>query len=76
MNEYHLPKTFKPVVEYSGEPKFTKDFGDNNVAELDMVYNHPRLGDYKMVITSVVLKYDATTGEIETRNTVYKQRKE
>ena len=63
----------KPVVYYTGAPRFANWFGnpDQPVAYLEYVIGHPSLGNCKDVRTSTVLKvlFDAT---IITRNTVYK----
>ena len=40
-------------------------------AVLEGVRGHPILGEVQTVHTSELLYYDAKTGEIETRNTIY-----
>ena len=62
----------KPEVYYEGEPHFWIWWnGKDEVASLELVLNHPRLGLCVDVRTSTVLrKFD---GGFETRNTMYKQ---
>lgn len=62
----------KPEVYYLGEPHFwIWHNGVDEVASLNFIFNHPKLGSCHNVRTSTVLhKFE---GGFETRNTIYKQ---
>lgn len=61
----------KPVVYFIGEPSYWMWDAKNEVASLETVMNHPRLGDCHNVRTSTV-KQKFDDGSFETRNTIYK----
>jgi hypothetical protein len=62
----------KPEVYFEGEPYFwIWHNGKDEVASLELVLNHPRLGLCQWVRTSTVLR--KFKGGFETRNTIYKQ---
>ena len=65
-------RAMKPVVYFIGIPHFwIWHNGKDEVASLERVLNHPRLGLCHDVRTSTVLrKFD---GGFETRNTIYKK---
>jgi hypothetical protein len=64
-------KIEKPVVYFVGEPYYWMWNETNEVASLQAVLEHPRLGNCPDVRTSTVLqKFD--DGSFETRNTIYK----
>lgn len=64
-------KIEKPVVYFTGEPYYQMWDTKNEVAIVELVLNHPRLGDCRDVRTSTV-KYKFDDGSFETRNTIYK----
>ena len=62
----------KPEVYYLGEPHFWLwHNGFDEVANLDFIFNHPKLGNCRYVRTSAVLR--KFEGGFETRNTIYKK---
>lgn len=61
----------KPVVYFTGKPDFWMWNATNEVASLQLVVNHPRLGWCSDVRTSTVL-HKFPDGSFETRNTIYK----
>lgn len=61
----------KPVVYFDSDPYFWMWNEETEVASLNLVYNHPRLGYCYNVRTSTVLK-KFEDGSFETRNTMYK----
>lgn len=63
--------TDKPVVYFLGVPRFWMWNATNEVASLDYVIGHPKLGNISGVRTSTVLQKFAD-GSFETRNTMYK----
>ena len=60
----------KPAVTYRN----SMSCAVGGTATLTDVQDHPVLGNCDWVRTSRVQKYDETTGEIETLNTIYKRR--
>lgn len=64
----------KPVVYFGGEPVFWSWTEDVEVARLEIVYNHPRLGECRDVRTSMI-KQKFENGDFETVNTIYKRLK-
>lgn len=60
----------KPTVYYLGEPEYWMWDSKNEVAGLEVVLDHPRLGSCPNVRTSTVLK-KFSDGSFETRNTMY-----
>lgn len=60
----------KPIVYYVGVPQFSQ-WGENTVARLQYVIDHPVLGNCSDVRTSSVSKV-LFDGTIITRNTIYK----
>ena len=60
----------KPVATYRGSHH---DIAEGYCAHLFDVKGHPSLGDCPEVRTSTVVAYDDITGQIETRNTVYRR---
>lgn len=63
-------KIEKPVVHFIGEPHYWMWDAKNEVASLEVVLDHPRLGVCPNVRTSTVLK-KFPNGSFETRNTMY-----
>lgn len=63
-------KIEKPVVHFIGEPHYWMWDAKNEVAGLEVVLDHPRLGACPNVRTSTVLK-KFPDGSFETRNTMY-----
>lgn len=62
----------KPEVYFLGEPHFwIWHNGKDEVASLNLVFNHPRLGACHNVRTSTVLR--KFEDGFETRNTIYKK---
>lgn len=61
----------KPVVYFTGEPSYWMWDEKNEVASLEAVIDHPKLGDCRDVRTSTV-KQKFDDGSFETRNTIYK----
>ena len=66
-------KIEKPTVHYLGEPEYWMWDSKNEVAGLEVVLDHPRLGSCPNVRTSTVLK-KFSDGSFETLNTFYKPR--
>lgn len=59
----------KKVVHYKGEPGI---FGVGYCAYL-LPVDHPNVGNKQIVKTSPVVAFDEKTGEIETKNTIYRR---
>ena len=60
----------KPVVYFMGQPHYWMWDANNEVASLELVLDHPYLGDCPSVRTSTVLE-KFSDGSFETRNTMY-----
>lgn len=65
-----MKKSDKPIVYYVGTPQFYKWIdGKTEVANLQYVFNHPKLGSLMNVRTSKVLR--KRDNGFETSNTIY-----